>query len=111
MDDLLLKEAEPVLPEVEIEEHDILIIVDSIVSSVGAEIIDPDADITVECIRGGRPEDISENFKEIVKVKHFKRVIVQLGSNLIPRFSPDFVADRIRKLSPDSKVTFSCILP
>ena len=99
-------------------EHDVLIIGDSIVSSVDTEMIDPEADITIDFVRGGRPIDISNRFEELTKEKSFKRVIVHVGTNLIPRFSPSYVADqvlicleRIKQLSPSSKVTFSSILP
>lgn len=123
LDALLLKEEEKLQPpehepEPEIEEHDVLIIGDSIVSVVDQETIDPDCDITVECVRGGRPKDISSKFEEISRTSRFKRVVVHVGTNLIPRFSPDYVADqillcleKIRKLSPNSVVSFSCILP
>ena len=106
------------ISENEITEHDVLIIGDSLVASVDPEIIDPDADISVECVRGGRPIDISERFEQISKNKIFKRIIVHVGTNLIPRFSPNYVADqillcleRIKSISPSSKVTYSTILP
>ena len=79
----------------EIKQHDVLIIGDSIVSSVDTDMIDPDADITTECIRGGRPADITNRFEEIIKEKNFKRIFVHVGTNLIPRFSPNYVADQI----------------
>ena len=104
LDELLLREEEnlqpPVLPVLipEIEDHDVLLIGDSIISAADPEVI--------------------EKFEEISQVKRFKRIIVHVGSNLVPRFSPDYVADqvllcleRIKKLSPNSDVTFSCILP
>ena len=124
LDELLLREEENLQPPVppvlipEIEDHDVLLIGDSIISAADPEVIDPDSDITIECIRGGRPADISDKFEEISKKKRFKRIIVHVGSNLAPRFSPDYVADqvllcleRIKTLSPNSDVTFSCILP
>ena len=79
----------------EIKQHDVLITGDSIVSSVDMDMIDPDADITTECIRGGRPADITNRFEEIIKEKNFKRIFVHVGTNLIPRFSPNYVADQI----------------
>lgn len=125
LDSLLLKEEQSNIipvpdpePEPVVENHDVLIIGDSIVSVVDPEVVDPDCDISVVCIRGGRPKDISTKFEEISQIKTFKRIVVHVGTNLIPRFCPDFVAndilkclEKIKKLAPQSEVTFSCILP
>ena len=52
------------------------------------------------------------------KTASFKRIIVHAGTNLIPKYNPSTVADKIidameqiRSLSPQSKVAFSALLP
>ena len=104
-------------PELKIE-HDLLIIGDSLVRNVSGEVINPGGDTTVECIPGARPENVAETFRQLLKTKSFKRVIVHVGSNLIPRYSPSYVADKItdcldviKKLSPQSRLAFSSVLP
>ena len=101
-----------------ITEHDLLIIGDSIVDSVDPVASNPNGGSTVVCVRGGTPRDILEMYRKTTQTKKFKRVIVHAGTNLLPVFSKEYVADNlietmfdIKKLSPDSKVAFSCILP
>ena len=104
--------------EKEVTEHDLLIIGASIVDSVDPVASNPNGGSTVVCVRGGSPRDILEMYRKTLQTKKFKRVIVHAGTNLIPIFSKEYVADNlietmfdIKKLSPDSKIAFSCILP
>jgi len=99
-------------------EHDLLIIGDSLVRNVSGESVNPGGDTTIECLPGARPENVAETFRELSKTKSFKRVIVHVGSNLIPRYSPAYVADKItdcldviKKVSPRSRLAFSTVLP
>lgn len=99
-------------------EHDLLVIGDSLVRNVNGEAINPGGDTTIECIPGARPENVAETFRQLSKTKSFKRVIVHVGSNLIPRYSPAYVADKItdcldvvKNLSPSSRLAFSSVLP
>ena len=106
-------------PSVEITDHDLLIIGDSIVKSVDLEKLDPKKNSTLVCVHGGTPRDVANQFKEISTKKRFKRVIVHVGTNLIPKFSKNFVVDKINECmleirkhaSPTCKVAFSGILP
>lgn len=114
---------EPSLPVVssnEIAEKDCLIIGDSIAASLDPELLDPKADITVHSVHGGTPYDVVESFKKnFVKKVSFKRILVHFGTNLIPKFSPDYCADNIaenlllikRLAGPRTRVQFSGILP
>ena len=73
LDEMLLREKEDLLPtdstENVIEERNILIIGDSIISSIDPEMIDPDADITVECIWGLVQWTYPKSFTNYLKLK------------------------------------------
>lgn len=99
-------------------EHDLLVLGDSLLRDINPAAINPGGDTTIECAPGARPEDLVDTFNELSKTKSFKRVIIHAGTNLIPKFSPITVAEKIidslekiRKLSPHSKVAFSAMLP
>ena len=101
-----------------LEQHEDLIIGDSIVDSLDPVIINPSGGTTIVCIRGGTPDDIARAFVDISKKKTFKRIVVHVGANLVPKFSPAYVADRlvecmlrIKQHAPHSKVAYSSILP
>ena len=115
--------AETTLEPVEVEapvkvEHDLLVLGDSLIRHVKPELINPGGDTTIECLPGARPEGLIEKFQEICQTNSYKRIILHAGTNLVPKFSPVTVADKIvdalekiRTLSPQSKVTFSALLP
>lgn len=99
-------------------EHDLLIIGDSLVRGLDAQAINPGGDTVVECLPGARPDGVTEKFREMSKTDSFKRVIVHVGTNLAPKYSRSCVADKItrclemvRELSPNSQVAFSSLLP
>lgn len=99
-------------------EHDLLILGDSLVRNLNPASINPGGDTTIECVPGARPDGLVEKFEEMIKSNSYKRVIVHGGTNLVPKFSPASVAERIieslekiRALSPESKVAFSSLLP
>lgn len=99
-------------------EHDLLVIGDSIVRFVDGEKINPGGDTSVKCIPGARPDTIISECKELLKTNSFKRIVVHTGTNLIPRYSRTFVSDKIveclealKQLTPKSRITFSAILP
>ena len=121
VNDIELAEAtvEPVEVETPVKvEHDLLILGDSLVRHVKPELINPGGDTTIECLPGARPEGLIDKFEEICQTSSYKRIIVHAGTNLVPKFSPATVADKIvdalekiRALSPQSKVAFSALLP
>ena len=99
-------------------EHDLLIIGDSLVRGLDTEALNPGGDSTVACLPGARPDDLVEKFREMSKTNSYRRIIFHAGTNLIPKYSPTFVADKItsslemiRSLSPSSKLAFSALLP
>lgn len=103
-----------------VEDHDCLVLTDSLGNSLDPTIINPEGGTTVVCVRGGTPKDIAKVFcDDISKKKRFKRVLVHFGTNLIPKFSPQYTADNIienlllikRKAGPKCDVIFSGILP
>lgn len=109
-------ESKPV--EVETTKRDLLIIGDSLVRNLEANNINPGGDTQIECIGGARPVDIVDKFRAMCKTEEYKRVIVHVGTNLVPKFSRANVADKItesleliRQLSPKSRVAFSRLLP
>ena len=100
------------------EEHDLLVIGDSIVRDVSGSVINPGGDTTVKCLPGARPDDVAAEFREMTKTHSFKRIVVHAGTNLIPQYSPHYTADKlvkcmetIRELAPSSKIAFSHVLP
>jgi len=101
-------------------EKDTLIIGDSLPDSLDPESINPNGDTTVHAVHGGTPTDIVDAFRKKFHTKTvFKRIIVHFGSNLIPKFSPDYVADNViesllsikRMVGTKCRVQFSSILP
>ena len=107
-----------VADDVSVTEHDLLIIGDSLVDSIDPQKVNPSGGTTVVCIRGGSPNDILEAFRKQTASKKYKRIVVHVGTNLIPIFSKEYVSDNIittmleiKKLSPKSKLAFSSILP
>ena len=111
-------EGDDVNLEVDVTDHDLLVIGDSIVDSIDPKDVNANGGTTVVCVRGGLPKDIVEAFRNQIKRKRFKRIVVHVGTNMIPIYYKEYVADsiinamfEIKKLSPDSKIAFSCILP
>lgn len=107
--------SDPAAPKIE---HDLLVIGDSIARDVDGETVNPGGETEVEFLPGARPVDVMERFRELSKTDTYKRIIVHVGSNMIPTYSREYVADRIvecmesiRELAPDSKIAFSAILP
>ena len=99
-------------------DKDLLVIGDSLVREIDGAVINPDGDTTVTCLPGAQPDDITTKFCELSKTISFKRIVVHTGTNLIPKYSPAFAADKIlqcmdtiRELSPSSKLAYSHILP
>ena len=99
-------------------EHDLLVIGDSILRDLNPNVINPGGDTTVKCLPGARPEDVIDEFRRISESDSYKRIIVHVGSNLIPKFNPAYVSSKViecletvKKLSPRSKLAFSQILP
>lgn len=99
-------------------EQDLLIIGDSLLRDLDANVINPGGDTTITCLPGARPRDVLNKFRKMAATHRFKRVIVHVGSNLIPKFAPDICSTRIidcmesiRELAPDSKLSFSTVLP
>ena len=99
-------------------EHDLLVIGDSILRDVDTNVINPGGDTTMKCLPGARPEDVINEFRRISETDSYQRIIVHVGSNLIPKFSTSYVSakvvecmESIKKLSPRSKIAFSQILP
>ena len=99
-------------------EHDFLVIGDSLVGDLDVNILNLGGDSTVSCLPGARPSDVVTKFRELTKKNRYKRIIVHVGSNLIPKFAPETCSARIidclediRKLAPASKLAFSEILP
>ena len=99
---------------------DTLIIGDSLADSLNPESINPNGDTTVHAVHGGTPTDIVDAFrKNFHKKTVFKRIVVHFGSNLIPKFSPGYVADNVvesmlsikRMAGTKCCVLFSSILP
>ena len=111
-----IEESLPV--EAEKTTRDLLIIGDSLLRNLDTNNINPGGDTQVECIGGARPVDVVDKFRAMCKTEEFKRVVVHVGTNLIPKYSRAGVADKItecleliRQLSPKSKVAFSRLLP
>ena len=103
---------------IEKNKHDLLIIGDSLVHGLDTSSLNPGGDITIECVPGARPDDLVAKFRELSKTESYRRIVVHAGTNMIPKFSPEHVADKItsclemvREISPRSKVTFSAVLP
>lgn len=99
-------------------ERDLLVIGDSLIRHLDESALNPGGDTTINCIPGGRPNDVAEEFRKIAKTEKYKRIIVHIGSNMIPRYTPSFCANKIiecmdivKKLAPDSQVAYSCVLP
>ena len=101
-------------------EKDTLVIGDSLADSLDPESINPNGDTTIHAVHGGTPTDIVDAFRKTFHTKTvFKRIIVHFGSNLIPKFSPDYVADNViesllsikRMVGTKCRVQFSSILP
>ena len=99
------------------EKIDFLIIGDSIVGSFDAQFPDGKKGKVVS-VRGASPKDVLKEFERLSLTQDFAHIIVHVGTNLIPNFSPDYVADSIidtmlciKKLSRNSKVAFSGLLP
>ena len=103
------------------EEFDILYIGDSIVGCTEQQIKDESIDkkIKVECMRGARPHEVVDRYKVLRETMVFKKVVVHVGTNLIPSYSVESTCDRIvncmekiRGSSPqETEVFFSNILP
>ena len=111
-------EDSPVAVEAEKPTCGLLIIGDSIVDSVDVNAVAPDGDVLIECMRGATPYDIVDRFIDLRNTMNFKRIIVHVGTNLIPIFSPEYVANKIidcmlqiKELAPRSQVAYSCLLP
>lgn len=109
---------DPIPPSEPKSEQDLLIIGDSIVRDVDSSVINPGSDTTIKCLPGARPDDVVAEFRELAKSTSFKRIVVHVGTNLIPKFSPAYTADKIteclemiRELAPSSKIAYSHILP
>ena len=123
LDATVLEESEEIEDSVHEEvatktKRDLLIIGDSLVRNLDTKNINPGGDSHVECIGGARPIDVIDKFRAMCKTEEYKRVIVHVGTNLIPKYSCANVADKIteslemiRQLSPTSKVAFSMLLP
>ena len=101
-----------------IAEHDLLVIGDSIVRGISDTVINPGGDTTIKCLPGARPDDVVAEFRKMSSSHSYKRIVVHVGTNLIPKFSPAYTADKIvqcmemiRELAPTSKIAFSHILP
>ena len=101
-----------------IVEHDLLVIGDSLLRDLDTGLINPGGDTTIKCLPGARPEDVIDEFRRIAETDSFQRIIVHVGSNLIPKFSTSYVSakvvecmETVKKLSPGSKIAFSQILP
>ena len=99
-------------------EHDLLVIGDSILRDLDSNVVNPGGDTTVKCLPGARPEDVVDEFRRISETDSYKRIIVHVGSNLIPKFGTSYVSAKVvecletmKKLSPRSKLAFSQILP
>lgn len=108
----------PQLENVEKVEHDLLLIGDSIVRHVDSESINPGGDTEVKCLPGARPDDVVNEFRKMSQHNSYKRIIVHVGSNLIPKFSRSYTAakvteclEMVKELSPQSRIAFSPILP
>ena len=99
-------------------EEDLLVIGDSLVRDLEASVLNPGGETTVSCLPGARPRDVVRKFRELTTTNRYKRIIVHVGSNLIPKFSRDTCSARIidcmesiRELAPESKLAFSSVLP
>ena len=106
--------------DVEVVEKDLLVIGDSLLKGVTPSNLGlNDEEASVISIPGARPVDISEEFRNQINLGHsYKRILVHVGSNLIPKFAPEVAAAKItqcmeyiRQLAPHSKLAFSPILP
>ena len=99
-------------------EQDLLVIGDSLLRDLDTNVVNPGGDTTIACLPGARPRDVLDRFRKMTATHRFKRIIVHVGSNLIPKFAPDTCTSRIidcmesiRELAPDSKLSFSAVLP
>ena len=99
-------------------ECDLLVIGDSIVRDVDPAIINPGGHTEIKCLPGARPNDVVSEFRKLSNLNTYKRILVHVGTNLVPKYSPSYVADKIvhcmetiRELSPNSKIAFSHLLP
>ena len=99
-------------------ECDLLVIGDSLVRDVNPAIINPGGGTEIKCLPGARPEDVASEFRKLSNANSYKRILVHVGTNLVPKYSPSCVADKIvqcmetiRELSPNSKIAFSHLLP
>ena len=108
----------PTHDEIPKTEHDLLVIGDSIVRDADPAVINPGGETTIKCLPGARPDDVVKEFRALSSTESFKRIIVHVGTNLIPSYSPDAAADKIvqcmeaiRELAPKSKIAYSHILP
>ena len=107
------------VPSKDRAEHDCLIIGDSIVDSLDPAVLNPNGGTRVVCVRGAVPSDISTAFKKEILDKTYKKVIVHVGSNLVPKFDVGYVISSVseclldikRQAGAQCKVTFSSILP
>ena len=99
-----------------VEEFDILMIGDLLTRN-DEEF--PNQKMLFDCIPDGRPADVIKRYKKLRESKVFQKVILHVGTNLIPTYSPATVSDRIincmgqlRELSPkNTEVLYSNILP
>ena len=108
----------PDLQKPPVVERDTLLIGDSLLRDLDSEIINPGGDTTIKCLPGARPADVVDEFRRISETHSYKRIIVHVGSNLVPKFSESHVSakvvecmESIKNLSPRSKLAFSQILP
>lgn len=99
-------------------EHDLLVIGDSLIKHLDGEVINPGGETTIACHPGARPDKIASEFRQLAAKNTYKKIIVHVGSNLIPRYSTTFVADKIvacmevvKQLAPKAKIAFSTVLP
>ena len=117
--DTLLPETEPVDTDITPKiEQDLLLIGDSLLRDLDASILNPGGDTSITCLPGARPRDVVKKFRQLTATHRYKRVIVHVGSNLIPKFARDTCSSRItdcleslRELAPESKIAFSSVLP
>lgn len=100
------------------DECDLLVIGDSIVRDLNPSTINPGGVTEIKCLPGARPVDVASEFRKMTNLNTYKRILVHVGTNLVPKYSPSYVADEIvrcmetiRELSPNSKIAFSHLLP
>jgi hypothetical protein len=115
--DLRLPSVETRPPTVEKVHKDILLIGDSIIKHVNTQKVS-NKPVDLVCLPGARCFEVYSKLLDILKTTDYDQIIVHVGTNSIPQLDARFVSNsildflsKLRMLAPNSKISWSSILP